>query len=175
MFCYQCEQTAKGEACTKGGVCGKPHDVATLQDLLIHALIGLSTAATEARRMGIVDREADVFTVKALFSTLTNVNFDAERFIGKMKASGGNFDHPSDTLTFEPASTLGGLVEQGEKVGLKSYPAANADILSLKHTLLFGIKGSLRPMRTMPRSWGRKTTASLRTCMKRLPRCCGRI
>ncbi|HOX95263.1 MAG TPA: hydroxylamine reductase, partial [Syntrophales bacterium] len=116
---------------------------------------GLSVAASEARKRGISDRDADVFTVKALFSTLTNVNFDPGRFIpmirkavqyrdgliGKMKASGGNFDHPSDTLTFEPASTLGGLVEQGEKVGLKSYPAANADILSLKHTLLFGIKG----------------------------------
>ena len=81
MFCYQCEQTVKGEACTKGGVCGKSHDVATLQDLLIHALIGLSSAATEARRKGLVDHEADVFTVRALFSTLTNVNFDAARFM----------------------------------------------------------------------------------------------
>ncbi|NPV04846.1 MAG: hydroxylamine reductase [Syntrophaceae bacterium] len=155
MFCYQCEQTAKGEACTKGGVCGKPHDVAALQDLLIHGLIGLSTAATEARRMGIADREADVFTVKALFSTLTNVNFDAERFvsligqavktrdslIGKVKAAGGRLDPAADALAFKPAGTLEGLVAQGENAGLQSYPAASADILSLKHTLLFGTKG----------------------------------
>jgi len=155
MFCNQCEQTAKGEACTKGGVCGKPHDVATLQDLLIHALIGLSTAATEARRKGIGDHETDVFTVKALFSTLTNVNFDPGRFvaligqavkyrdslIGKVKASGGSLDLSKDALAFKPAGTLEGLVAQGEKAGLKSYPAANADILSLKHTLLFGLKG----------------------------------
>jgi len=155
MFCYQCEQTAKGEACTKGGVCGKPHDVAALQDLLIHALIGLSTAATEARRIGIADREADVFTVEALFSTLTNVNFDAERFvaligravqtrdrlIGKVKAAGGSLDASVAALAFKPAGTLEGLVAQGEKVGLQSYPAASADILSLKHTLLFGTKG----------------------------------
>ena len=155
MFCNQCEQTVKGEACTKGGVCGKPHDVASLQDLLIHALIGLSTEATEARRKGIVDREADVFTVRALFSTLTNVNFDAARFetligqavktrdslIGKVQASGGSLDLSKGALTFKPAGTLEGLVAQGEQVGLKSYPAANADILSLKHTLLFGIKG----------------------------------
>ena len=155
MFCYQCEQTARGEACTKAGVCGKPHDVAALQDVLVYALMGLSIAATEARRKGIGDHDADVFTVKALFSTLTNVNFDAERFIpmirkaiqyrdgliGNIKASGGNFEHPADNLTFKPASTLDGIVEQGEKVGLKSYPAANADILSLKHTLLFGIRG----------------------------------
>ena len=155
MFCYQCEQTVKGEACTKGGVCGKPHDVASLQDLLIHALIGLSTVATEARRKGIVDREADVFTVRALFSTLTNVNFDAARFetligqavktrdslIGKVQASGGSLDLSKGALAFKPAGTVEGLVAQGEQVGLKSYPAANADILSLKHTLLFGIKG----------------------------------
>jgi len=154
MFCNQCEQTVKGEACTKGGVCGKPHDVASLQDLLIHALIGLSAAATEARRKGIVDREADVFTVKALFSTLTNVNFDAARFatlIGqavkhrdvladKVKAAGGSLP-VIDALSFKPADSLEGLVAQGEKAGLKSYPAANADILSLKHTLLFGLKG----------------------------------
>ena len=154
MFCYQCEQTVKGEACTKGGVCGKPHDVASLQDLLIHALIGLSAAATEARRKGIVDREADVFTVKALFSTLTNVNFDAARFAtligqavqyrdilaGKVKAAGGSLPG-IDALSFKPSDSVEGLVAQGEKAGLKSYPAANADILSLKHTLLFGLKG----------------------------------
>ncbi|HOT48337.1 MAG TPA: hydroxylamine reductase [Syntrophales bacterium] len=154
MFCYQCEQTAKGEACTKGGVCGKPHDVASLQDLLIHALIGLSTAATEAGKRGIVDRETDVFTVKALFSTLTNVNFDAARItdlIGqavrrrdgladRARAAGGSLPD-IDALSFRPADSLEGLVAQGEGTGLKSYPAANADILSLKHTLLFGLKG----------------------------------
>jgi hydroxylamine reductase len=155
MFCNQCEQTVKGEACTKGGVCGKPHDVASLQDLLVHALIGLSSAAAEAGSKGIVDRGADVFMVKALFSTLTNVNFDAERLaaligqavkvrdslVGRVQASGGSLDLSRDDLAFKPAGTLEGLVAQGERVGLKSYPAANADILSLKHTLLFGIKG----------------------------------
>jgi hydroxylamine reductase len=155
MFCFQCEQTAKGEACTKGGVCGKPHDVASLQDLLIHALIGLSIAASEARKKGISDHDVDVFAVKALFSTLTNVNFDPARFIawiqqaveyrdaliGKVMASGGSLDLPKDALTFKPSDTLEGLVAQGEEWGLKSFPAANADILSLKHTLLFGIKG----------------------------------
>ncbi len=155
MFCHQCEQTAKGEGCTKAGVCGKPHDVATLQDLLVYALIGMSTAAIEARRKGIVDHAADVFTVKALFSTLTNVNFDPERFIpmirqaveyrdgfiGKVKAAGGSLDLSKGALAFKPAGTAAELVEQGEAVGLQSYPAANDDILSLKHTLLFGVKG----------------------------------
>jgi hydroxylamine reductase len=155
MFCYQCEQTAKGEACTKAGVCGKPHDVAALQDLLIHALIGLSIAASEARRKGIGDHDADVFTVKALFSTLTNVNFTPERFvpqieqavqyrnglIGKVKASGASPDLSIDAVTFKPSGTMEGLIAQAETVGLMDYPAAGPDILSLKHTLLFGLKG----------------------------------
>jgi hydroxylamine reductase len=80
MFCYQCEQTAKGEGCTKIGVCGKPHDVASLQDLLVHALKGLALVAVEGRKVGVVDRDVNVFTAEAAFSTLTNVNFDPARF-----------------------------------------------------------------------------------------------
>ena len=71
MFCYQCEQTAKGEGCTKLGVCGKEPEVATLQDLLVYALIGLSQYAAEGRKVGVNDRDINVFTVKAAFSTLT--------------------------------------------------------------------------------------------------------
>jgi hydroxylamine reductase len=80
MFCYQCEQTAKGEGCTKVGVCGKQPEVAALQDLLLYTLKGLSLYAVEGRKVGINDQEVNVFTCEALFSTLTNVNFDPERF-----------------------------------------------------------------------------------------------
>src|SRR4030067_3833140 len=80
MFCYQCEQAAKGEGCTKRGVCGKEPDVASLQDLLIYSLKGLAQYAVEGRKVGIKDRNVNVFTCEALFSTLTNVNFDPERF-----------------------------------------------------------------------------------------------
>ncbi len=81
MFCYQCEQTAKGQGCTKIGVCGKQPDVAALQDLLTYLLKGLSQVATEGRRVGVTDRQVDVFTCEALFTTLTNVNFDPEDII----------------------------------------------------------------------------------------------
>jgi hydroxylamine reductase len=81
MFCYQCEQTAKGEGCTKMGVCGKQPEVAGLQDLLIYALEGIGLVATEARKLGISDRAANVFTCEAHFSTLTNVNFDEKYFL----------------------------------------------------------------------------------------------
>jgi hydroxylamine reductase len=155
MFCYQCEQTAKGKGCTKIGVCGKPSDVAALQDLLVHALKGLSHYAVAARKAGIVDQEVNQFTSEAAFSTLTNVNFDPERFVPlinrcvalrdglkeKVKAAGGEIDFSADSTTFTPASTLEDLVKQGEAVGLKSDLEIDPDILSLQHTLLFGIKG----------------------------------
>ncbi len=155
MFCYQCEQTAKGEGCTKVGVCGKPNDVSALQDLLAYALKGLALYAIEGRKAGVIDPEVNVFTVQALFSTLTNVNFDPARFVpllnravtlreglkAKVKAAGGKVDFAEEAANFKPEATLEGLVAQGEKVGLKSYPTTDPDILSLQHTLLFGIKG----------------------------------
>ncbi len=155
MFCYQCEQTAKGTGCTVQGVCGKKPEVAALQDLLLYALMGLSQYALEGRRVGVTDGAINVFTVKAAFSTLTNVDFDPDRFLdlihqasekrdqlkGKVKAAGGNVDLPEGPAIFEPQSTLEELVKQGEHVGVKSYPGDNPDILSLKHTVLYGIKG----------------------------------
>jgi hydroxylamine reductase len=155
MFCYQCEQTAKGEGCTKVGVCGKDADVAALQDLLIYCLKGLSQVAVEGRKAGVKDREVNVFTVQALFATLTNVDFDAQRFVvlinrcvelreglkKKVKAAGGNVEFASGPAAFQPAKNLDGLVDQGTKVGLKSDPGIDPNILSLQHTTLFGIKG----------------------------------
>jgi len=155
MFCYQCEQTAKGEGCTKIGVCGKQPEVAAEQDLLVYALQGLALVAVEGRKVGVSDPAVNVFTAEALFSTLTNVNFDPARFVdlihravelrealkAQVKAAGGkgDFDHPA--ASFEPAKDAEGLAAQGEKVGLKSDPSINPDVLSLRHTLLFGLKG----------------------------------
>ena len=155
MFCYQCEQTAKGTGCTVQGVCGKMPEVAALQDLLLYTLMGLSQVAVEGRKVGVTDRDVNIFTVQAAFSTLTNVDFDPDRFKNliheaaekrdqlkaKVKAAGGNADLHDEPAKFNPQSTLEGLVKQGETVGLKSYPGDNPDILSLKHTVLFGIKG----------------------------------
>jgi hydroxylamine reductase len=155
MFCYQCEQTAKGTGCTVQGVCGKSPEVAALQDLLIYVLMGLSQVAVAGRKVGVSDRDANVFTVKASFSTLTNVDFDPDRFVAmiheavaqrdrlkeKIAAAGGETAFPEGPAHLVPKSTAEELVRQAETVGLKSYPADNPDILSLKHTALFGIKG----------------------------------
>ncbi|OPL19484.1 MAG: hydroxylamine reductase [Candidatus Aegiribacteria sp. MLS_C] len=77
MFCYQCEQTARGTGCDRFGVCGKDPETAAMQDLLVHVSKGISMWADRLGRMGIRDREADKFVIEALFTTVTNVNFDA--------------------------------------------------------------------------------------------------
>jgi hydroxylamine reductase len=155
MFCYQCEQTAQGKGCTKGGVCGKPPDVAALQDLLVYSLKGLSLVAVEGRKVGINDHEVNLFTCEALFSTLTNVNFDPERFVPiikrcvalreslkeKVTSAGGSVDVSDGPATFTPATNMQALVKQGEEVGVKQDPETNPDILSLKQILIYGIKG----------------------------------
>jgi len=155
MFCFQCEQTAKGEACTKIGVCGKQPDTAALQDLLIYALKGLSLYAVEGHKVGVKDTEVDTFSCEAIFSTLTNVNFDSERFAtlvnqtvalreqlkAKVAAAGGNTEISEAAATFQPGATLDAMVVQGEGVGIKSDPDVDPDILSLKELLVYGLKG----------------------------------
>jgi len=155
MFCFQCEQTAGGTGCTKGGVCGKTTEVAALQDLLIYELKGLSLVALEADKVGVHDEKVDRFTVEALFSTLTNVDFDPDRFVvllnqgvklreqlrEKVKKAGGKADFADESVLFQPAATLEGLVAQGDKVGIKSDPQADPDVLALKELLIYGIKG----------------------------------
>ena len=79
MFCYQCEQTKDGTGCTTFGVCGKDPISAALQDLLVHATKGVSMYAHRARQSGARDAEVDRFVVEALFTTVTNVNFDPDR------------------------------------------------------------------------------------------------
>ena len=155
MFCNQCEQTVKGEACIKTGVCGKGPDVAALQDLLIHVLQGLSLYAVEGRKKGVTDPEVNLFTCEATFSTLTNVNFDTERFVAlinrgvalrdslkaRVAKAGGNVDFTDPAATIIPATTTEDLVKQGQTVELNRNTDENADIFSLKSTLLYGLKG----------------------------------
>ena len=68
MFCFQCEQTAKGKGCNTMGVCGKTPEVATLQDLLIHATKGIAIYAHMARELGVKDKDTDLFVIQALFA-----------------------------------------------------------------------------------------------------------
>ncbi len=155
MFCFQCEQTAKGQGCTNVGVCGKQPDTAALQDLLIYTLKGLSLVALKGHSLGVRDTDLDHFTCEAVFSTLTNVNFDSERFVvliqetvtrrdalkKRIQAVEGDAQFPEGPATFYPASDLEKLVAQGELVGVKSNPDVDPDILSLRELLVYGLKG----------------------------------
>jgi hydroxylamine reductase len=81
MFCYQCEQTAGGTGCTKIGVCGKDGDIQSLQDTLIFGIKGIAAYAYHARELGKRDERVDAFMHEAMFSTLTNVDFDLNRYL----------------------------------------------------------------------------------------------
>jgi hydroxylamine reductase len=142
MFCYQCEQAAKGEGCVKAGVCGKQPGVAALQDLLVRALVGLSRISIEKRKMGNPDRETGRFICDGLFSTLTNVNFDPERLAELIRQTAHvkqRLGSPESEFNF--TGTTEELSSEGERFGINTYPAADGDILSLNHILLIGIKG----------------------------------
>jgi len=158
MFCYQCEQTAKGTGCTVRGVCGKDAETAALQDLLIHATKGLAMYAHRARELGAADRETNVFTVKALFSTLTNVDFDPERLqalLGEAallrdkarnlyeeacKKAGKSPETLVGPAAWKPADNL---VAQGEGVSiLKRKETLGDDVTGLQELLTYGLKGA---------------------------------
>ena len=156
MFCYQCEQTAKGTGCTVQGVCGKDPEAAALQDLLVHAVKGIGWYAELASRKGIHDRAVDLFVVRALFATITNVNFDPARIEGLIREAAAvkstareltretGVSIPTgipEAARWEPAGNREGLFEQALTVGLMAGPKKNDDVRSLEHLLLFGLKG----------------------------------
>ena len=118
MFCFQCQQTAGNKGCVRTGVCGKQPDTAALQDELICALIQLATAAQDHRTP-----EIDRLLMDGLFTTLTNVNFDNTAigaFLARVRAAQAPFGTPCETLSLWKGET---------------------DLVSLRSTLLFGMKG----------------------------------
>lgn len=76
MFCNQCEQVARGVACTERGVCGKDEGLHSLQEILLYGIKGMAAYAHHARRLGKHDERISAFIEESLFSTVTNVNFD---------------------------------------------------------------------------------------------------
>jgi hydroxylamine reductase len=154
MFCYQCEQTA-GSACTKYGVCGKSPEVAALQDLLVYITKGVSHVAVEGIKHGVSDPSLDRHIAEAVFSTLTNVNFDADRFVNlindaverreklkkKIALAGGPVEYDEAAVNIIPAATTEDMIKQGAEVGIMMNPDLDPDIRSLQELLVYGIKG----------------------------------
>jgi hydroxylamine reductase len=164
MACFQCEQTQNGEGCFDVGVCGKTPQTATLQDLLVDNVKGLSMYAHRARELGVEDPEVNDFTLSAMFSTLTNVNFDADRFAsdfipkaielrdrmkGKYEAAcaekGVTPDDLSNTAAaYAPASfTKESLEADGRLVGLKAREdGMDENIFKMQELIVYGLKGA---------------------------------
>ncbi|MFH1957253.1 MAG: hydroxylamine reductase [bacterium] len=146
MFCYQCQETVKNTGCTNRGVCGKDETTANLQDLLIYILQGIALYAENLKSN--LDKENGVFICQALFSTITNANFDEDRIAeliikavrirDELKADSDEaVEHDAAKWT---ADSKEKFKEKASRIGILSY-SKNEDIRSLKSLLLYGMKG----------------------------------
>ncbi len=153
MFCFQCQETAKGTGCTLAGVCGKKDDVANMQDLLVFVTKGISFFATRLRELGIDNSESGKFIVDSLFMTITNANFDYDRFVTRVREGLKLRDELKDKFlkaggtvpasVHESAVWTGSTVEEFEaknkSVGVLS--TENEDVRSLREMVIYGLKG----------------------------------
>ena len=155
MFCYQCEQTARSVACTVKGVCGKEDEVAAIQDALIYASKGLALVAEKAAPEGLVPDDTYPFLAKGVFMTLTNVNFDPDALARRVRETTARRDELKVVLankqpglafseaavSFVPADTTEGIADQGREHDVNTEASSDANIRSLQHTVLYGLKG----------------------------------
>ncbi|AGA70664.1 hydroxylamine reductase [Desulfitobacterium dichloroeliminans LMG P-21439] len=153
MFCFQCQETAKGTGCTIKGVCGKTADVSNLQDLLIYVLRGIAIHSLQARELGIVRQDVDKFVMESLFATITNANFDNASFVARVREglalreslkqdileAGGVLPanlHDSATWTSDSAVEFD---QKAAQVGILA--TENEDVRSLRELIIYGLKG----------------------------------
>lgn len=164
MFCYQCEQTANGKGCTRLGVCGKTPEIANLQDLLIYQVKGISCYGKVLSELGHpIEKAVIAFIESVLFTTLTNVNFDAEVHVQllqesqkikdslreKVSASEGSSNlHDSDYCSrhtaqaqYQLPSTKSEMLHDAPIAGIMYDKSLDPDIRSLRQTILYGLKG----------------------------------
>jgi len=178
MFCYQCQEAAKGTGCTLRGVCGKTNDVSNLQDLLIYVLKGISIYGMRLKNAGINTPEADNFIVESLFATVTNVNFDREYFIERIKQAlnvreqlkeqaiqaGVEPDENLHDSAVWTAETAEDFEAKAKSVGILADD--NEDIRSLKSIILYGVKGMAQPTPIMPMFWAMMTRKCTISCKR---------
>ncbi len=158
MFCYQCQEAAKNVGCDFRGVCGKSEDVSNLQDLLIYLLKGISIYAHKAEELGVKNEKTAKFVVEGLFATITNVNFDDERFLKLIDEAfeirkdikrqfekayyekyGKEFNNKLSEETSWYSNNPEEYYQKAEEVGILS--TGNKDIRSLRELLIYGLKG----------------------------------
>ena len=151
MFCFQCQETAKNQGCTVKGVCGKDNDTSNLQDLLIFNLKGIGVIANAAKAKGAATpKDAALFVSQALFTTITNANFDEEKLVEwvqqaqkvkkelyeSVKDKVGSDLHESATWYSDDVASFGA---KAETVGVLA--TENEDVRSLRELLIIGLKG----------------------------------
>ncbi|MDU1054514.1 hydroxylamine reductase [Clostridium baratii] len=151
MFCYQCEQTFGGKGCTKMGICGKTPEIAGLQDLLIYQLKGISIYAKALLdRKEKIDKEVVEFVEDSLFTTLTNVNFDAEVHVELLKKSQEIKDKLrelygeeilKEQATYRLKDRKEDMLKDAEVAGIMYDEDLDPDIRSLRQTIIYGLKG----------------------------------
>lgn len=161
MFCYQCEQTARGTGCTVKGVCGKEGDIAGFQDVLVQLAKGVAWFADRAAKLGAQDGCVDAFVYKALFTTVTNVNFDGTRlqeilaealpvrakaqsmYEEACRAAGKTPDMPTGVATWQPETSANELLAQAQTIGVESRKELfGEDIGGLIELVTYGLKGA---------------------------------
>ncbi len=154
MFCYQCQEAMGNKGCTKVGMCGKTADVAALQDLMIYAVKGLSQLGLKADEIAYKMEGLDRFVIEALFMTITNANFDNDRFFAKIKEAlvlrdklkadliekGVDLSDLKDAATFTVNSN-DDIVFKSEASEVGVLATENEDVRSLRELIIYGIKG----------------------------------
>ena len=152
MFCYQCEQTANGKGCTKLGVCGKTPEIANLQDLLIFQIKGISCYGKSLMENGKkIDKDVISFIENVLFTTLTNVNFDADNHVDLLRKSqeikedlrekAGEIKNHTAHATYDLPETKTEMLKDAPLAGIMYDKSLDPDIRSLRQTILYGLKG----------------------------------
>ncbi len=161
MFCYQCEQTKDGKGCTTYGACGKDPTTAALQDVLLHLTKGIAMYAHRARRLGAKDHVVDQFVIEALFTTVTNVNFNPQRLLAVVRqatqvrdraralyedaarARGVDPARLAGPTTWAPADELDALLTQHKEIAIESrLEKSGPDVVGLQELLTYGLKGA---------------------------------
>lgn len=151
MFCFQCQEAAQGKGCTVKGVCGKEPQTSAFMDLLLYAVNGIAVVNSELRKKGIADEPASRFVLDALFSTITNANFDDPAIISRIERA---FVIKNELIATAKKREIAlpdrpqvnffvtkeNYLKAAPQLGVLSE--ANEDIRSLKQLVVYGVKGA---------------------------------
>lgn len=154
MFCYQCEQTVGGKGCTKVGVCSKDPDIAKMQDVLVYLCKGIGFYAMKNIEKGNkISQDTSEFFSECVFATLTNVNFDASRFVDyirganriklDLKERAGDIGTVPEGADFISPETRGEILNISSRInlGVMDDESLDMDVRSLREFLIYGVKG----------------------------------